>query len=109
MQEEPKSIILEYFGDHPLIRIVDFLMDNRPYDYSKKQIAEGTGLGVATVFKYFGKLEEAQIAKVSRRFGGTKLYKLNGHSPVVKKLYEIETLLANMQVPGRAARKGLAT
>ncbi|MBI4015659.1 MAG: hypothetical protein HY362_02990 [Candidatus Aenigmarchaeota archaeon] len=96
MQETEKSVLIEYLGNHPIIRIIDFLLENRLFDYSKKQIAEGSGIGRLTLFKYWNKLDKTNIVKVSRIFGKTKLYKLNEESPVVKKIIELELTLADM-------------
>ena len=90
MKEE--SVLVECFGDHPIIRIIDFLLENRLFDFSKKQIAEGAGIGRVTLFKYWKKLERAEIVKVSGQFGKTKLYKLNEGSPIVKKNNRIRTV-----------------
>jgi len=94
--KEDISVLVEYFGSHPMIRIVDFLIENKIFDYSKKQIAEEVGISKATLFKYFVKLEEVGIVTVSRRFGKTKLYKINEESPIVKKLVELGLTLADV-------------
>ena len=95
-----ESVLVEYLGNHPIVKIIDFLLENRLFDYSKKQMAEGSGIGKVTLFKYWSKLEEAGIVKVERKFGKTKLYKLDEENPVVKKIIELELALAD-----RAARK----
>ncbi|MCW3128999.1 MAG: hypothetical protein N2V75_02695 [Methanophagales archaeon] len=41
-------------------------------------------------------MEEIEIVKVSRKFGKTKLYKLNEGNVVVKRLIELELALADM-------------
>lgn len=92
---EEISVLVEYFGDHPIVRIIDFLLENRLFDYSKKQIAEGSGIGKVTLFKYWDKLEEIGIVKVSRKFGKTKLYRLNEENPVVKRIIDLELALAD--------------
>ena len=96
--EKDLSVLTEFFGENPVIKVVDFLLDNRLFDYSKKQIAEGSGLGRATLFKYWKKLEELGLLKETRRFGKTKLYKLNEENLVVKKLIELELSLAEKTV-----------
>src|SRR3989338_7159209 len=96
MKEE--SVLIEYFGDNPVIRITDFLIENKIFDYSKKQIMEETGLSKATLFKYFPKIEKAGITKASRKFGKTALYKINDENPVVKKIIELGLELANQGV-----------
>ena len=89
------SVLVEYFGNNPIIKMIDFLIENKLFDYSKKQIAEGSGIGRVTLFKHWNKLEQAGIVKVSRQFGNTKLYKLDEKSPIVKRLIDLELALAD--------------
>lgn len=89
-----ESMLIEYFGNSPLIRTIDFLLENRLFDYSKKQIAEGSGIGKVTLFKNWGKIEKFGLVKATRKFGKTRLYKLNEENPAVKKLIELELVLA---------------
>lgn len=98
-EREEKSLLLQYLGDSPLLRVIDFLIDNKLFDYSKKQIMEGAGVGKATFYKYFGRLEESGIVKVTRSFGKTKLYQLNEENPVVKKILEIDLTLSEQAIP----------
>ncbi len=35
-----KSVLIEFFGDYPLIKVLDFLVDNRGFDYSKTEISK---------------------------------------------------------------------
>ncbi len=88
-----ESVLVEHFGRTPVILIVDFLLENRLFDYSKQQIAEGSGIGRVTLFNNWKKIEKLGIVKETRRFGKTKLYKLEEATPVVKKLIELELLL----------------
>ncbi len=88
------SVLIEYFGASPITRISDFFLENYLFDYSKKQVAEGSGMGQVTLFSIWPKIEELELVKVTRKFGKTKLYKLNEENPVVKKLIELELILA---------------
>ncbi|HLC69182.1 MAG TPA: hypothetical protein VJH24_05055 [Candidatus Bilamarchaeaceae archaeon] len=96
-EEEP--LLIEYFGDTPILRIIDFLLENRLFDYSKKQIIDETGLAKATFYKYWDRLVELELVKVTRSFGKTKLYKLNESNPVVKKIKEVELALIEKTTP----------
>ena len=91
------SVLIEYFGDNPVVRITDFLIENKLFDYSKKQIMEESGLSKATLFKYFGRLERVGIVKATRRFGKTTLYKINEENPVVRKIIALGLELANQE------------
>jgi len=91
--KEDKSMFLEVLGDSPILKIVDYLIENRLFDYSKKDIIEGTGIGRATFFKYWKNLEQFGIVKSTRKFGKTKLYKLNEESRIVKLLIAVDWAL----------------
>lgn len=95
MKGKDVSALVEYFGGHPIVKITDFLIENKLFDYSKKQIMEEVGISKATLFKYFPMLEEAGVIKVSRKFGKTKLYRINMASPVVKRIIDLGLALAN--------------
>ena len=97
--KENESVLLQYFGDTPILRIIDFLLENRLFDYSKKQIIDETGLAKATFYKYWGKLVELEIVDPTRSFGKTKLYKLNEQNPVVKKIKDVELALIEKTTP----------
>ena len=88
-----KSLLLQLTGDMPLFKIVDFLVENKGLDFTKKDIAEGAGIARASLFNYWPELEKRDIVEVTRKFGKTKLYTLNSASPIVKKVLELETTL----------------
>ena len=102
--KEEKSVMIEYFGDTPILRIIDFLLENRLFDYSKKQIIDETGLAKATFYKYWDKILELGIVKVTRSFGKTKLYKLNEKSPIIKELKRLELALIESTSPASAPK-----
>lgn len=91
---EEQSLLIKTLGDTPKLRIVDFLIDNMLFDFSKKEIIEGSGLTKPTFYKYFECLVKDKIVIVSRIFGKTKLYKLNKENPQVKALLELDLNLS---------------
>jgi len=88
-----KSLLLQLTGDMPLFKVLDFLVDNKGMDFSKKDIAEGAEISKASLFNYWKELEKYNIVNVTRSFGKTKLYTLNTESPVTKKILELESTL----------------
>lgn len=96
---EDKSVFVEYFGDAPVVKIIDFLLDNSLWDYSKKTIAEGAEVSRAALFANWSKLEKYGIIMETRRFGKTKLYKLNKKSPIVQILFELDFALCEAAAP----------
>jgi predicted AAA+ superfamily ATPase len=87
-----KSLLIKFLGENPVFKIIDFLIENKGMDFSKKDIIEGAEISKATLFNYWEQIEEQGIVIVTRRFGKTKLYTLNSKNPIVKKLLELESL-----------------
>lgn len=87
-----KSVLLEFLGDHTVVRILDFLIENRMFDYSKKQISEGASVDMKSLHEYWNILEESGIVKPTRLYGDEKesLYKLEEKNPVVRGLLQLE-------------------
>ncbi len=88
-----KSLLIKFLGENPVFKIIDFLIENKGMDLSKKDIIEGAGISKATLFNYWEQIEEQEIVMITRKFGKTKLYTLNSKNPIVKKLLELESLL----------------
>ena len=88
-----KSLLIKFLGENPIFKIVDFLIENKGIDLSKKEIIEGAGISRASLFNYWEQLEEQGIVCVTRKFGKTKLYTLNSKNPIVRKLLELESVL----------------
>ena len=91
MQE--KSLLLNLTGDMPLFKIIDFLLENKGMDFSKKDIAEGAYISRASLFNYWSELEKQGIIKTTRSFGKTKLHTLNSKNPITQKIIELEKTL----------------
>ena len=98
--EERQSVtaFVEVFGSSPLIKVLDFLMTYREFDYSLSDIAKEGGVGWNTLHSFFFKLIEKGIVKETRQVGRAKLYKLNTDNPIVKKLIEINNLVTSKAV-----------
>ncbi len=88
-----KSLLLNLTGEHPLFKIIDFLIDNKGLDLTKTDIAQGANIARASLFNYWPELEKYNIVKVTRQFGKTKLYILNIKSPITQKILELEKTL----------------
>ncbi len=93
MRMEEKSLLLQLTGEMPLFKIIDFLVDNKGMDFTKKDIAEGAEISKASLFNYWPELEKYNIVKVTRTFGKTRLYTLNTESQIAKKILELESTL----------------
>ena len=101
-----KSLLLNLTGEHPLYKIIDFLIDNKGLDLTKTDIAKGADISRASLFNYWPELEKYNIVKVTRRFGKTKLYVLNVKSPITQRILELEKTLIQ-QTMEKAQKKPL--
>lgn len=93
--DEPKSIFLQTLGDYPLLRVLDFLMENYIFDYSKTQISELSEVSFNTMEIFWDKLIESGMVEKTRKVGKSDMYRINRKNPVVQKLFEIDKLLAD--------------
>lgn len=97
-ERQPITAFVEVFGSSPLIKVLDFLMTYREFDYSLSDITKESGVGWNTLHSFFPKLVEKGIVKETRQVGRAKLYKLNTDNPIVKKLIEINNLVTSKAV-----------
>lgn len=88
-----KSLLIKFLGENPVFRIIDFLIENKGLEVTKKDIINGAEISRASLFKVWKQLEEQDIVMAKRQFGKTKLYSLNSTNPLVKKLLELEIIL----------------
>ncbi len=87
------SLLIRFFAENPTFRIIDFLIENKGIEVTKKEIIEGARISRASLFKCWKQLEEQEIVIVKRKFGKTKLFALNSVNPLVRKLLELESVL----------------
>jgi len=94
-----KSLFIEFFGDYPIIRVLDFLIENEIFDYSKKDIAKYSEVSWNTLEKFFEKLLEKGIVVRTRKVGKSEMYKINLENVIVQKLMEIDKRLMLESIP----------
>lgn len=95
--EKEKSIFVEYFGNSPMIKVLDFLIESRGFDYSMTEIARNSEVGWSAFSMIFKKLLEKNIIKQTRTIGNAKLFKLNTENPAVQKLIKLDEELTKIE------------
>ena len=86
-------MLLEVIGDSIENRIIDFLIEGRGLDYTKKDIADDCEISRPTLYKVFPKLLKEGIIKPTRTIGRVQLYTLNIDNEKVKALLKLEEIL----------------
>ncbi len=94
---EEQSVFVEYFGDYPLIRVLDFLVLSREMDYSMTEIAKNSGVGWTAYSEIWPQLEKKEIVTFTRKIGNAKLYKLNTKNPWVKELIKMDKVITKLE------------
>ncbi len=87
---EQKSSFRIVFGDAPVMKVIDFFLDNREFDYSLTDIAKNSGIGWSTLHHFWGNIVGLGLVVKTRKIGRAELYKLNLDSPLVKKLIDLD-------------------
>jgi len=96
-EDSEETLFLKAFGiKSPVLRILDFLMDNKAYDYSKTDIAKGAGISRTTLSNTWEHLEKNCLIRETREVGRAKMYKLNLKSPVVRKFIELDNAICEL-------------
>lgn len=93
-----KSFFVEYFGDLPRIRIIDFLIDNLPYDFSLVEIAKGAGVAYTTLMDIFPDLIKKGLIKQTRKVGKSKMYQLKKENPAVKVILAVDLKISELGI-----------
>ncbi len=89
-----ETLLLKYLGASPILRIIDFFLDNPLSDYSKNEIVKTLRMGRVTFFKYWKELERSGAVKVVRSVGRATMFQLDRQNEVVRQLIRLDMSLA---------------
>ncbi len=93
MTTKDDSLLIEFLGDTPLIRVLDFLIVFREYDYNKHDIAKNANVSWNTLDKIWTKLIKSSVIIATRKVGKSRMYKVDTENAAIKKLIELHKLL----------------
>ena len=102
-----QSIFIQTFGNYPLIRILDFLIYSRDFDYPITEIAKNANVNFQTLKKVWPQLAHNKIVVSTRTLGGNTLYKIDVTNPVVKKIIELNNFLCGKDVEHKDKKQEL--
>ena len=81
MKEE--SIFLDYVGDTPRMRVLQYLIEGREFDYTLTDMLN-SGVSWGTLNALLPKLLSLEMVIKTRKIGRATLYKINQKSPIIK-------------------------
>ncbi len=84
-----KSVFLEVVGKSPRMKILQYLIEGRHFDFSLTDISENSGVSWRALHLVFPKLIKYNLVVKTREIGRAKLYKINKNNSVAKKLMDL--------------------
>ena len=89
------EMLEDLFGNSALVKVVDFLLENRFWDYTKTDIATNSGISRTQLYRVWDGILENGLVTFSRKIAATTLYKTNLESPIVKDLDRLSLTIAD--------------
>ena len=102
---ENKSLFIEFMGDSPMVRVLDYLITQREIDFSITDMAENAGIGRATLYRIWDNLIDNEIIMHTRNIGKAKLFKLNMENKKIQKLIDIYDMLTIEELKKQAEKQ----
>ena len=84
MEEKNESAFLEYFGDTPKLRFLNFLIGNHFFDFNMTDMAKEANISYNSLISFFQEFLDKGIIIKTRRVGKSDMYKLNLDNPISK-------------------------
>ncbi len=97
-----QSVFVEFMGNTPAIRLLDFLITGRDFDYTLTDLATKSSMSWSTLHRIFPRFAANKIVVEMREVGRAKLYKLNASNQLVKKLVDVYDTLLMQELKKRA-------
>ncbi|HJX05316.1 MAG TPA: hypothetical protein VJ461_01245 [Candidatus Nanoarchaeia archaeon] len=89
MKTKTQTLFTELFGKSSEIKVLDFLLIHRNYDYSLTEIARNANVGWTTINHFWKDWVKKEFVTKTRRIGRAQLYELNQKHGFVKKVMEL--------------------
>ena len=102
-----QSIFIEFIGDSPIVRVLDYLLTVRGLDFCISDLADNAHVGRATLYRIWDSLIKNGILIPTRVIGKSKLFKLNTANPKIRKLMELDDMLIIDELKKRVKEKEL--
>lgn len=103
-----KSVFLEVVGDSPVMRLLQYLIEGRHFDYTLTDLAKNSGVSWATLYAIFPKLLKYGIAKKVREVGRAKLYKINEENEIAKYFIKLYDYISELNLKKLEKEKAIA-
>jgi len=93
-----RSLFVKLFGNSPYIRVLDFLLTYRGFDYSKKEIAENANVSYNTLNSFWREMLSNGIILKTGRKGRQDVFRLNLENNLAKSLIALFDSIATESI-----------
>jgi len=104
-----KSVFRMAFGDSPIIKLIDFLIDSPEFDFSMTEISKETGISWITLNKLFPVFEKLGIIMETRQIGRARMYMINKNSPITRYWISIHTAVVDKYYEAEETEQAVTT
>ena len=94
-QKKVIRVLEDLLGNNAFTKVLDFFLENRFWDYTKKDVANESGISRTQLYRFWNVLEKFELVKETRKIGGTTLYKVNLDSPIIRLLEQLSQSVAD--------------
>jgi Fe2+ or Zn2+ uptake regulation protein len=92
------KMLREIMGDYPQVKVIEILITHPWSEYTKKDLAEASGISRRTLYNLLNKLETFQIIKPTRKIGSAQLYTLNQESKTTRAIMAFQKELVEIEI-----------
>jgi len=85
-------------GEYPQVKVIEILITHPWSEYTKKDLAEASGISRRTLYKLLDQLETYQIIKPTRKIGSAQLYTLNKESKTTQAIMTFQKELSHIEI-----------
>lgn len=100
-------MLTSVLGDHPQVRILEFLATHQGFDYTITDIARHSGVSRPATYKAMARFIKSGVVVKTRKVGASQFFALDEDSPLVKPFLDMELRFEAPTPRRRAARKGV--
>jgi predicted MarR family transcription regulator len=98
-------IFVRTFGNSPVIKVLNFLLQGRGLDYSMSDVARNSDISWTTLNRIWEGMEKTGLIRNTRKIGKAKLYRLNTGNEAVKRLIDLHNQLLIQETENYFAKR----
>ncbi|MHB8584684.1 MAG: winged helix-turn-helix domain-containing protein [Thermoplasmatota archaeon] len=83
-------MLTDLFGEHPDVRILEFLANHLEFDYTISEIARNAGVSRPATYKVVDRFLASGVLVRTRRVGGSWFFRLSANHALVRPFLDME-------------------